>query len=214
MRPELVIFDCDGVLVDSERVTNAVLADRLRPYGIDLSVEETMALFVGGTIALVAEKAGEMGAMLPDTWVEESYEAMFVQLAVETPLVAGILSVLDRLDAAGIPYCVASNGPPRKMEITLGQHGMLERFGAHVYSAHTVGIAKPDPGLFLHAASAFGIPPSACTVIEDSATGARAAARAKMRCFGYSADTKAEKLVAEGATVFSEMSVLPKLLGL
>jgi len=213
-KPDLIIFDCDGVLIDSEPATNALIAERLTACGLPMTGKEAVKMFVGGTIKSVAEKARSMGAELPDDWVEATYEAMFARMAEGLPAIPNLDLVFAAIDSAGIQTCIASNGPMRKMEITLPNAGLMERFKGRIFSAHDVGIAKPDPGLFLHAAKTLGVSPERCLVIEDSASGAKAAAAAGMRCFGYIADTPAEKLTAHGATPFADMAELPGLLGL
>ena len=214
MKPDLVIFDCDGVLVDSEPITNREMSLDLTARGLPISPEECINLFVGGTIKGVFHRAKELGATLPDDWVPYMYDRMIQALANEVEMIAGVDAVLDILDGNGIPYCVGSNGPMRKMEITLKRTGLWDRLAGRIYSAHDVGIAKPDPGLFLYAAKDQGTPPARCAVIEDSGSGARAAHAAGMQCFGFTGDTPAAKLEAEGATAFAAMSELPDLLGL
>ncbi|MEL6998657.1 MAG: HAD family hydrolase [Pseudomonadota bacterium] len=211
---KLVIFDCDGVLVDSEPITNRLIAEEMTAHGLPMTTEQSIELFVGGTIKSVFERARGMGAALPDGWVEGYYDLMIATLADEVEIIPGIAGVLDVLDTAGIPYCVGSNGPMRKMHVTLKKTGLWERLEGRIYSAHDVGIAKPDPGLYLHAAAAMGIAPGDAVVIEDSASGVRAAVGAGMRCYGYSRDTPEEKLVAHGAIPFDDMKQLPELLGL
>lgn len=212
--PELVIFDCDGVLVDSEPITNRLIVDNLGRHGLEITIADCMAMFVGGTIAAVGDKAREMGATIPDTWVDDLYAEMYETLQRGVDPVPGIIDVLDALDAANLPYCVASNGSPEKMAITLGGTGLLPRLEGRLFSAHEVGIAKPEPGLFLHAARILGTIPEKCVVVEDSASGARAAFAAGMRCLGYAADTPAEKLRGENAEIFTDMDQLPELIGL
>ena len=212
--PELVIFDCDGVLVDSEPATNQLLAENLTANGLPISRDEAISLFVGGTMKSVMIKAREMGADLGDEWLDEIYEAMFERLAEGLPPIPHLDRVFTAIDMAGLRTCVASNGPMRKMEITLTGAGLSERFEGRIFSAHEVGIAKPDPGLFLHAAREMGVDPERCVVIEDSASGVRAAQGAGMRCFGYTADTDPAKLTPFGAIPFSSMAELPGLLGL
>jgi len=214
-RPELVIFDCDGVLVDSEIITNQLLRDDLAGRGLDLPLEEIMSLFVGGTMAGVAIKAADHGADIPDGWVDDFYQKMYAALAVNTPLIAGVEAVLDRLDAAGIPYCVGSNGSLEKMGITLGQHPSVHaRLKDHLYSAHALGTAKPDPDMFLIAAKDFGVAPKRCAVIDDSPTGCIAAARAGMRGMGFAEHDDGARLKAVGAEPFHRMEDLPALLGI
>ena len=213
--PKLVIFDCDGVLVDSEMITNRLLRDDLAGRGMDLPLDQIMRLFVGGTMASVAVKAAEMGAEIPEGWVDQFYSKMYAGLAQGTPLIEGVAEVLDRLDEAGVPYCVGSNGSLEKMGITLGQHPEVQvRLAGKLYSAHALGVAKPDPGLFLAAARDFGIQPGDCAVIDDSPTGCIAARRAGMRGLGFAEHDDGARLAAEGAEVFHRMADLPELLGL
>lgn len=209
----LIIFDCDGVLVDSEPVTNRLMAEEMTAHGLPMSTEQAMDQFVGGTIRSVYENAVGMGAELPDDWVAHFYERMIGVLRSEVTIIPGIVDVLDALDRSGIPYCVGSNGPMLKMDATLKVTGLWDRMEGRIYSAHDVGIAKPDPGLFLYAARDMGFSAKACTVIEDSASGARAAHAAGMRCYGYTRDTPEGKLTAHGALPFSNMAELPGLLG-
>ncbi len=214
-RPDLVIFDCDGVLVDSERVFNAVLAEDLGRRGLVLTAEQSMQSFAGLAMPAVATKASAMGASLPQDWIAQVYEAGYAALRKGVPLVPGVLAVIARLDEEGIPSCIVSNGSEEKMQITLGPHGLWERYHAGaMFSAHSLKVAKPDPGIFLAAAAHFDVQARNCVVIEDSATGARGAYRAGMQCFGYAAHDAGAALLAEGADVFHDMADLPLRLGL
>lgn len=214
MTPKAVIFDCDGVLVDSEGIAFDLLTADLTAYGLTLPRPALEQALIGLTLAGVATKAHTLGARLPDTWVDDFYTRLYARLEQGTPLVPGVLAVLDALDAAGIPYAVGSNGSPRKMQITLGQHhGLLARFGGRLFSGQEVPRPKPFPDVFLHAARQMGVEPAACVVIEDSPTGARAARAAGMGCMGYGPHHTAA-LVAEGAQPFVNMADLPRLLGL
>lgn len=216
MPPKLVIFDCDGVLVDTERPSNEVLVSNLARRGLPLTLEKCMHLFVGGTMADIGRKALELGADIPDDWTDEIYAEMYARLREGIEPIPGIPAVLDALDAVGIPFCVGSNGSPEKMGITLGQTGLLPRFEGAMFSPHVIGMdkAKPNAGLFLHAAAEMGVAPDAAVVIEDSVNGARGAKNAGIRCFGYAADSDAMALAAVGATPFHDMAELPGLLGL
>ena len=213
MRPDAVIFDCDGVVVDSEHPTLVMVRDDLEKYGLTLTLEELEAGYIGGTVETVAQKARANGARLPEDWVSDFYERMYAMLRAEVALIPGILGVLDALDSAGIPYAMGSNGTPEKMQITLGQHGLVERFRGHLYSGQALGRPKPAPDLYLHAAGRLGVPVAGCVVIEDSAAGARAARAAGMRCFGYAPKGVHAALAAEGAILFNRMDDLPALLG-
>lgn len=213
--PKAVIFDCDGVVVDSEEMTFDLLVDEFAQHGLILTRDVVARDYIGGTMADVANRARTSGARLPDDWVNRFYDRLYAHLAKGTPLVPGILDVLDQLDAHGIPYAIGSNGSDAKMQITLGQHpGLIARFRGHLYSGQTLGRPKPAPDLYLHAAKALNAEPARCVVIEDSPTGARAARAAFIRCLGYAAHTPAERLAAEGAEPFYAMAALPGLLNL
>ncbi len=212
MAPKLVIFDCDGVLVDSEIVSNQVLVENLARYGLHVTLAQCMDLFVGGTMKGVEQQVRNLGADLPTDWVEEIYNETYERLKRGVDPVRGVVDVLDKLDAAGIKYCVASNGSDEKMGITLGQNNMLQRFENAMFSAHELGVAKPDPDLFLIAAGS--VSPADCVVIEDSLSGVKAARAAGMRCFGYHEHGDGAALALEKAILFNDMAMLPKMLGL
>lgn len=214
MTPAAVIFDCDGVVVDSEHPTLVMVRDDLERYGLTLTLAELEAGYIGGTVETVADKARANGARLPEDWVSDFYARMYAMLRAHVPLVPGILGVLDALDAAGIPFAMGSNGTPEKMQITLGQHGLIPRFRGHLYSGQALGRPKPAPDLYLHAAARLGVEPALCVVVEDSAAGAQAARLAGMRCFGYAPKGAHAGLLAEGAILFTDMAELPELLGL
>jgi HAD superfamily hydrolase (TIGR01509 family) len=212
--PLAVIFDCDGVVVDSEGPTLVMLRDDLARHGLDLTMADLESGYVGGTVETCGIKARAAGATLPDDWAADFYTRMYAMLRKDTPLIPGILTVLDALEAAGIPFAMGSNGTPEKMQITLGQHGLITRFRGHLYSGQALGRPKPAPDLYLHAAARLGVPPAGCVVIEDSAAGARAARAAGMRCMGYAPHGQEARLAAEGAIPFARMDDLPRLLGL
>ena len=212
MTPKAVIFDCDGVVVDSEPMLFDLLAADLAQHGLPMTLETLHHTFLGMTLQGLHEKANAMGANLPADWCDDFYTRLYAQLRLGTPLMPGILAVLDALDAAGIPFAMGSNGSAEKMQITLGQHSLTQRFKG-LFSGQSLGKPKPAPDVYLLAASAMHTDPADCVVIEDSATGARAAANAGMRCYGY-APHGGETLQAEGAVLFSDMKDLPKLLGL
>jgi len=212
--PDMVLFDCDGVLVDSEPISERVIRADLAQFNLDVSAEQFRDFFLGGTLAGVAEKARSLGAPLPETWVDDIYAKMFKVLAAEVAEVEGIRDVLDALDGAHIPYAVASNGPHRKMEITLGRTGLMSRFAGRIYSREDVAKPKPAPDVYLKAAYDAGIAPERSAVVEDSANGARAGRAAGMMVLGYAGDTPAERLSPVCHHVFDDMRDLPRLLGL
>lgn len=216
-RPGAVLFDCDGVVVDSEGPTLALFVKELAAHGLPLTLEAFEADYLGQTVEMVARQATEAGARLPDGWVAQFYGRMNDLLIAGVPLVPGVVAVLDRLDAAGVPYAMGSNGSLAKMKITLGQHGIEGRFQA-VLSGQALGAPKPAPDVYLAAAAACGVRPEACVVIEDSAMGARAGLAAGMRVLGYAAHgartPTALSVAALGVPLFHRMEELPGLLGL
>ncbi len=214
MTPDLVLFDCDGVLVDSEPVTNALLVENLAARGLQVSHDRVIDLFVGGTIAGVAKTARGLGATLEDNWVDLIYAEMFERLATEVTSIPGAIETLDALDAAGIPYAVCSNGPHAKMEITLTRCGIASRLAGRIYSREDVPNPKPAPDVYLKAAADAGIAPANCVVVEDSPSGARAGKAAGMRTLGFTADTDPTRLTPICDDVFDDMHALPGLLGL
>lgn len=213
-QPKLVIFDCDGVLVDSEPLTNQILRDNLATHGLDLTLSETTKLFVGGTMAGVMSEARNLGASLPDHWLELIYSEIYAVLEDQVEIIPGIEILLDDLDRAGVGYAVGSNGTMRKMEITLGRTGLLERFQGRLFSGQDCAAPKPAPDVYLKAAAHAGIAPADCVVIEDSATGARAGRAAGMRCYGYCGETPSDVLQPICNAVFHDMADLKSMLHL
>lgn len=211
---KLVIFDCDGVLVDTEIIAKQVISESLKTFGLDMSVAECLEAFIGFTTENVKREVKGMGIYLPDDWaaiIDAEDEARAIQ---GVDLISGVNETLAAFEDAGLPYCVASNGKILKMNITLGQHGLLDKFEGAMFSAVELGTAKPEPKLFLHAAETLGVLPENCVVIEDSPAGALAAKRANMKCYGFAPRGGREKLAANNAIVFDAMAKLPALLGL
>lgn len=213
--PGLVIFDCDGVLVDSERISVRVGVDVLAEHGWELTEEDFAARFVGCSAAEFQRGIAEyVGAELARTW-DERYSPRF-RAAFESELEAvhGVVEVLQALQAHGVPTCVASNSDHDHIEHVLELAGLRQRLAGRVFSAHDVAAGKPAPDLFLHAARTMGTAPEECVVIEDSPFGAMAARAAGMRCYGYAGGlTPADRLAEQGAVTFQRMTDLLELLG-
>jgi len=215
MLPRAVLFDCDGVIVDSERPMIELLAHDLAGFGHPVGADRVLQMNLGGAVPQFVPRMREMGIDVPEDWVEDFYARLYGILEIETPLVEGIVPVLDAVQSAGLKMAIGSNGRHEKMEITLGQHPAIQdRFRGLIFSGQALGKMKPEPDLYLHMAEALEVRPGDCVVVEDSPTGARAAAAAGMRCFGYAGHAGAETLAAEGAVIFTEMAALPGLLGL
>lgn len=207
----LVIFDCDGVLVDSEVVTNRVFGQMLEEQGLSLTMDEMFEHFVGQTLAQCLQQAGDMlGRELPADFADDYRRRSRLALAADTRAVPGVAVALDALSW---PCAVASNGSHAKMRITLGRAGLLERFEGRLFSADNVARGKPAPDVYLHAAHMLGFAPAACVVVEDSPVGVQAGVSAGMTVLGYAARLRAQRLYDAGAVrVFTEMAQLPDLL--
>lgn len=213
MRPDAVLFDCDGVLVDSEPVTDKVIISNLARYGLTVSEAEVTEFFLGGTLAGAGEKARARGADLPDTWVEEIYAETFDALRRGTPVVPGVQDLLDRLDALGIPFGVGSNGPRKKMEITLSQNGLWERCKDKIVSAHDGIPAKPAPDIYLKLAELLGADPARCVVIDDSPAGAQGGLAAGCHVIAFGERTPHALLAPLGVRIARSMSDVAAMLG-
>lgn len=210
-KPGLVIFDCDGVLVDSEVISIAVDEIVLADLGWQIEQDEIIKKFVGRShhhfLTVVEE---HIGYKLPNGW-EDSYQHLYREAMLrELRPVAGIVSALDLIK---IPSCVASNGSHEKMRFTLGLTGLLTRFEGRIFSASEVASGKPAPDLFIHAASILGYQPSECVVVEDSVAGVQAALAADMKVIAYAGGvTPREQLEVFGVRVIEHMSELPHVL--
>lgn len=208
---ELIIFDCDGVLVDSERITNTVFCRMLNELGVPISLDDMFEQFVGRSmpqcIALITER---LGRPPPDDFVPDLKRRSETALRAELKPVAGVARMLNELQ---VPSCVASSGEHDKIRFTLGMTHLLPHFEGRIFSVADVARPKPSPDVFLLAARTFGVDPSACAVVEDSPTGVCAGAAAGMHVFGFSAHTPRHRLSEAGAHhVFSDMRQLPGLL--
>jgi HAD superfamily hydrolase (TIGR01509 family) len=208
---DLLIFDCDGVLVDSEPIANRVFAEALAEIGLAMSYEEVCRRFIGLSMARCLEMVEEsLGRPAPEGFVDGLQTRTFEAFRRRgLAAVEGVEAVLDGLDT---PVCVASSGEPEKMRLTLGLTGLLPRFEGRMFSAVEVERGKPHPDLFLHAARRMGAEPGRCAVIEDSLPGVQAARAAGMRAFGFAARDAGERLQRAGARVFRSMRDLPSLI--
>ena len=208
---ELIIFDCDGVLVDSERIAIRIDAMILEQLGWSLTESEIVERFVGrSTESITAAIEAHIGRPLPSDW-DDGFEPLYREaLARELTPIDGII---EALDAIALPTSVASSGSHDKMRFTLGLTGLYERFAGRIFSASEVARGKPEPDLFLHVAAQMGVAPTACVVVEDSEPGVRAGHAARMRVFGYAGGvTPAARLEAHATVVFDDMRDLPTLL--
>jgi HAD superfamily hydrolase (TIGR01509 family) len=209
--PDLVIFDCDGVLVDSEPVANRLFAEALSEIGLPLSYAEICERFVGLTLSDCMRKVeGALGRPAPDNFLDRLQERTFAALRESLTAIPGVADAIERI---GLPDCVASSGEIEKMQLTLGLTGLLPHFQGRLFSADQVAEGKPHPDLFLLAASEMGVAPADCVVVEDSLPGVQAAVAAGMPVLGYAHEGGGAALSDAGAVVFDTMAKLPSLLG-
>jgi HAD superfamily hydrolase (TIGR01509 family) len=215
-RFDLVIFDCDGVLVDSERLSIALDVKLLAGLGWPLTEPEIIERWVGRTEAAMRSEIEEhLGRTVEVEWV--AFAQQYVEaFARELEAVDGITAALDAVQAAGFATCVASSGDHAKIRRNLAKTGLLDRFDdARIFSGDDVEHGKPAPDLFLHAATCMGVEPARCAVIEDSRHGVAAARAAGMWAFGYGGGvTPAASLEGPRTTTFDDMRDLPRLLGI
>jgi len=212
-RYDLVIFDNDGVLVDSEPISNRHLAAYLTELGHPTSYEDSIRDYMGSAMHRIHELVLERtGQRLPDDFDDVFHARVFAAFERELKPVAGVADVLEELASDGVPYCVASSGSHARIRVGHRTTGLDRWFDdARIFSSQDVGRGKPAPDLFLHAAARMGVEPARCVVIEDSPLGVQAGVAAGMDVYGFTAVTPAERLA--GATqLFSGMGELSGLL--
>ncbi len=208
---ELVIFDCDGVLVDSEPISIRIDVEMFAEVGMTVSEQEVIERFVGRSPELLVQAVEEqLGHPPPDGWEEHGERRLRRAFETELEPVDGIREALELIS---LPMCVASSSPPERLRFKLELTGLYERFAGRIFSATEVANGKPAPDLFLHAARQMGVDPAGCVVVEDSRYGVQAARAAGMEVLGYAGGvTPAEALAGPRTTVFDDMRSLPELL--
>jgi HAD superfamily hydrolase (TIGR01509 family) len=209
-RPGLIIFDCDGVLVDSEVLSCGCLSDILARHGVELGVNEALELFVGRSIVAVRQHYGALGRLLPDEFSTELKVRVRETFAASLLPIDGVDAVLNGLR---LPICVASSSDLDRVGFSLARTGLAGYFGDRLYTSQMVQHGKPAPDLFLHAAAAMHIDPQRTLVIEDSASGVKAGKAAGMTVWGFvggshyaSRDGRAILQAAGADRVFARMS--------
>jgi HAD superfamily hydrolase (TIGR01509 family) len=212
----LVIFDCDGVLVDSESISNDVLARLLTQEGLPTTLAEARRDYQGLLLTEVVRSAQvRLGRELPDDWLACYERERAEAFRRELRPVAGAAETVEELSAAGVGVCVASQGKLEKTGLSLELTGLRHLFADEaLFSGETVPRGKPHPDLFLHAAATMGARPGGCVVVEDTPSGVTAAVSAGMRVFGYTPDSDLDALVCAGAEPLRALAELPGLLGL
>ncbi|WP_306190093.1 MULTISPECIES: HAD family phosphatase [unclassified Streptomyces] len=213
MRYDLVIFDNDGVLVDSEPISNRLLAAYLTELGHPTSYEDSIRDYMGSAMHRVHDLVLERtGRRLPDDFDDVFHARVFAAFERELKPVAGVTGVLEKLAADGVPYCVASSGSHERIRVGHRTTGLDRWFEEErIFSSQDVGRGKPAPDLFLYAAGRMGVEPERCLVVEDSPLGVEAAVVAGMDVFGFTGMTPATRLAA-ATQLFSAMGELADLL--
>jgi HAD superfamily hydrolase (TIGR01509 family) len=208
---ELVIFDCDGVLVDSEVISNEVLARALTAEGLPTTLPQARREYQGLLLTEVVERAQRsLGRALADDWVERFERDRAEAFHRDLQAVPGAANSVQQVKDAGVPVCVASQGSLEKTRLTLGLTGLRSLFPARaLFSGQLVPRGKPHPDLFLHAAASMRARPSRCAVVEDTISGVTAAVAAGMRAIGYAADSDETALRQAGAEIIHDLSQVP-----
>lgn len=209
----LVVYDCDGVLIDSEPVVNRVVAEELTRIGWPMTPEESCARFLGLDLdAMVPLIEMALGRRLPAAWLPAIQARIVEALQTEAPMVPGAREALEVTTALGLPWRVASNSSHQEMQAKFGRNGLLEAVAGRLHSFTDVARGKPAPDLFLAAAVAEGVSPGECLVIEDSVPGITGATAAGMTCLGLARHGDGAALEAAGAILLRSLLDLPDLL--
>ena len=212
---DLVIFDCDGVLVDTETINNEVISQLLKETGLEMSPDEVARRTTGLAYSEMWEMfEDEVPGSLPADIEEQQLTMESERFRKELLPIPGAVETVRCLGAAGMPMCVASNGTREKMVVTLEVTGLAGYFGDKFFGVNQVAHGKPAPDIYLLAAQKMEVPPSRCVVIEDSYPGAQAGLAAGMTVLGYCPNKDIWGLEGLGIQTFSDMNVLPELLGL
>lgn len=212
MRYKCIIFDCDGVLVDSEAISNQVVVDLANSYGARIDLNYAVEHFAGTSLKHVQEHIEQITRRkLPEDFANDYRRISYEKFQTDLKPVPGIHELVSKVP---VPFCVATNGPLYKTRLNLKLVNLLDAFEGKIFSAYEVGHWKPDPILFLHAAKQMGFLPEDCVVIEDSISGVTAAKAGGFEVFAYTNKHKEAAFIKEGVTVFNRMDALPGLLGI
>lgn len=210
-QPKCILFDCDGVLVDSEPITARVLIKMSAEIGVDIDMDFVEANFTGnswgGCVALIEAKGG--GIKVPDDFEQEYRRRSAIAFKNEIQPIKGIPKLIDSLT---IPFAVVSSGPVHKIRLNLGLTGMLEKFEGRIFSCWDIQIWKPNPAIYLQAAKAMNVAPEDCVVVEDSLFGVQAGVAGGFRTVAYANRHTATDLAAAGGEVIFDMEELAMIL--
>ena len=207
-RYKCVIFDCDGVLVDSEPVSIQILVDMANGYSANIDLDYGMTHFKGSFFEACKNNIAQLtNKQIPDSFQEDYRKQSFEAFKKGMKPVEGIENVLNNLN---LPFCVASSGPEDKIKLNLALSGLLPYFENKIFSCYVIQKWKPDPAVFLWAAETMGFKPEDCLVIEDSLSGVKAAKAGGFDVFGFTAHDYNNELKAEATKTFKSMDLLLK----
>ncbi len=212
--PAAVLFDCDGVLADSEGLVNAIVAADLATRGWVMTPAECQEQFLGMAATDMVPVIEARVGRLPADWLGELSHRIAGSMIAELQPVAGAVAAVRVIAGAGIPVAVASNSAREELHAKLCRLGLASLFAGRSFSFQDVARPKPAPDMYLAAARACGAAPGACVVVEDSVLGAQAGLAAGCRVFGLARETDASIFAGIGAVPFARMADLPGLLGL
>lgn len=205
-----IIFDCDGILVDSETIANQVLLSMSASFGLKMTIEESIKNFNGRRLQKIFEKIEELtDKKLPDSFETDFRKQTFEAFKTDLKPVKGVKEFIEKLT---VPYCVASSGPVEKITLNLTITGLLEKFEDRIFSSYDINSWKPDPEIFLHACKQMGFKKEECIVIEDSVAGVIAGVKGGFKVFALANENNTQDLLDEGATVFYNYDELETIL--
>ena len=205
-----IIFDCDGILVDSETIANQVLLSMSAPFGLKMTMEEAVKNFNGRRLKNIFEQIEKLtDKKLPDSFETDFRKQTFEAFKTDLKAVKGVRRFIENLS---VPYCVASSGPIENITLNLTTTGLIQNFENRIFSSYEINSWKPDPEIFIHACNQMGFKKEECIVIEDSVAGVIAGVKGGFKVFALANENNAQDLRDEGATVFYNYEELETIL--
>jgi HAD superfamily hydrolase (TIGR01509 family) len=212
MEVKSIIFDCDGVLVDTEKIGNEILLSMAADHGFEMKIEDAYSNFNGRNLKdCFLHVENSIGKKLPDNFESEYRERSFEAFKTQVKPMEGVVEFINKLK---IPYCVASSGPVEKIRLNLEVSGLLDKFEGKIFSSYQIKSWKPEPGIFLYAAQQMGFEVKDSIVVEDSKAGVKAGINGGFKVFGFANGYNNEDLEQEGATLFKSYEELSGVLQL
>ncbi|WP_343694505.1 HAD family hydrolase [Flavobacterium sp.] len=210
MEVKCIIFDCDGVLVDTEKIGNGILLEMAAEHGFEMEIEDAYRNFNGRNLKDCFRHIEEaIDQKLPETFEAEYRQRSFNAFRTEVKPMEGVVEFIEKLK---IPYCVASSGPVEKIRLNLEVAGLLDKFENKIFSSYQINSWKPDPGIFLHAAKEMGFEVKDCIVLEDSKAGVKAGRSGGFKVYGFANGFNDNDLEEEGAVLFHSYEELSEIL--